>query len=87
MTIVAEAVVKSFHADKMNDELLGNGDMYLHWHLFLRKARYIGTYGHQGKGSVWWYPMENMYADRERPSPEDLGVMKERLLQELQHFF
>lgn len=36
MTIVAEAVSNAFDADKMNYECLGNGDAYLHWHLFPR---------------------------------------------------
>ena len=33
MSIVAEAVSKAFNAEKMNYELLGNGDTHLHWHL------------------------------------------------------
>ena len=36
MSIVAEAVAKAFHAEKMNYELLGNGDSHIHWHLFPR---------------------------------------------------
>ena len=36
MSIVTEAVYKAFGADKMNCELLGNGDSHLHWHLFPR---------------------------------------------------
>ena len=36
MSIVAEAVYKAFGAEKMNYELLGNGDTHLHWHLFPR---------------------------------------------------
>ena len=38
MSLVAEAVAKAFHAEKMNYELLGNGDTHLHWHLFPRHA-------------------------------------------------
>ena len=37
MSVVAEAVAKAFGAEKMNYELLGNGDSHLHWHLFPRK--------------------------------------------------
>ena len=38
MSIVQEAVAKAFQAEKMNIELLGNGDAHVHWHLFPRKA-------------------------------------------------
>ena len=83
MSVVAEAVSKAFHAEKMNYELLGNGDTHLHWHLFPRKEGDIGNYGNNGKGSVWWYPMEKMYCDDNRPSPEELRIMKMKLLEEL----
>ena len=33
MSLVAEAVAAVYHPDKMNVELLGNGDTHLHWHL------------------------------------------------------
>ena len=45
MSIVAEAVSKAFNADKMNYELLGNGNTHLHWHLFPRKEGDIENYG------------------------------------------
>lgn len=37
MSIVAEAVSNAFGAEKMNYELLGNGEAHLHWHLFPRR--------------------------------------------------
>ena len=37
MSLVAEAVAAVYHPDKMNVELLGNGDTHLHWHLFPRQ--------------------------------------------------
>ena len=61
MSIVAEAVFQAFGAEKMNYELLGNGDTHLHWHLFPRTDGDIGDYGNNGKGPVWWYPVEKMY--------------------------
>ena len=79
MSIVAEAVSNAFGAEKMNYELLGNGDTHLHWHLFPRKTGDLGNYGNNGKGPVWWYPMEKMYSDDSRPTDIELEDMKEYL--------
>lgn len=87
MSIVAEAVSKAFNAEKMNYELLGNGDTHLHWHLFPIRKDDIENYGNNGKGPVWWYPMEKMYDDANRPSDKKLKEMKNKLLQELDKFF
>lgn len=83
MAIVAEAVSKAFNPDKMNYELLGNGDTHLHWHLFPRVDGDLGKYGNNGKGPVWWYPRQKMYDDSNRPTNEELEIMKLRLLTEL----
>lgn len=83
MTIVAEAVSKAFGAEKMNYELLGMGDAHLHWHLYPRREGDIENYGNHGKGPVWWYPMEKMYSDENRPSPEQLEKMRAVLRKEL----
>ena len=83
MTIVAEAVSKAFGAEKMNYELLGMGDAHLHWHLYPRRNGDIANYGNNGKGPVWWYPMEKMYSDDNRPTEEELEQMKSKLLIEL----
>lgn len=83
MSVVAEAVSKAFHAEKMNYELLGNGDTHLHWHLFPRVDGDLDGYGNNGKGPVWWYPKEKMYDDANRPSETELAEMKALLLGEL----
>ena len=84
MSIVAEAVSKAFNAEKMNYELLGNGDTHLHWHLFPRRNGDIENYGNNGKGPVWWYPMDKMYNNDNIPSNEELEEMKTKLLKELE---
>ncbi len=84
MSVVAEAISKAFGAEKMNYELLGNGDAHLHWHLFPRISGDIENYGNNGKGPVWWYPMEMMYSDDTRPSNKELEEMKAKLLRELE---
>ena len=83
MSVVAEAAARAFGAEKMNYELLGNGDSHLHWHLFPRVSGDLEGYGNQGKGPVWWYPREKMYSDSNRPSDEERREMTERLSAEL----
>jgi diadenosine tetraphosphate (Ap4A) HIT family hydrolase len=83
MSIVAEAVQNATGAEKMNYEMLGNGDAHMHWHLFPRRENDLDEYGVNGKGPVWWYPKEKMYDDSTRPTDEELNEMKERLLTEL----
>lgn len=84
MSVVAEAVSNAFGAEKMNYELLGNGDTHLHWHLFPRRNGDIENYGNNGKGPVWWYPMEKMYSDDNRPTDTELQKIKNILLAELE---
>ena len=83
MILVAGAVKIAFHAEKINYECLGNGDTHLHWHLYPRVSGDIETYGNGGRGPVWWYPMEKMYDDSNRPTDEELERMKLAPLREL----
>lgn len=84
MSMVAKAVKNSFSAEKINYELLGNGDTHLHWHLFPRKSGDIDNYGNNGKGPVWWYPAEKMYSKENILSDKDLEEIKIKLLRELE---
>ncbi|WP_461218033.1 HIT family protein [Lapidilactobacillus salsurivasis] len=74
MSLVAEACSLAFHADKMNLELLGNGDAHVHWHLFPR---------HNGDtpkpGPIWWVDPAVMYADEAAPTTAALAEMKSNL--------
>ena len=83
MATVAEAVSRAFGAEKMNYELLGNGDTHLHWHLFPRRDGDLEGYGNRGRGPVWWYPMEKMYDEANRPSQKELEELKDRLKKEI----
>lgn len=82
MSLVAEAVYNAFDAEKMNYELLGNGDTHLHWHLFPRRTGDMPC-----KGPVWWLPKEEMYDDKNRPTDIELEKMKTRLLTELDKIY
>ncbi|MDD3383848.1 MAG: HIT family protein [Bacilli bacterium] len=75
MSIVNEAVQIAFKAEKMNVELLGNGDAHLHFHLFPRNSGDMPI-----KGPVWWTPKEEMYHEKYKVSSEDLDFLKEKLL-------
>lgn len=83
MVIVSKAVKKAFSADKMNYECLGNGDAHLHWHIFPRKNGDLGKYGNDGRGPVWWLPKDIMWNDSNKPSPEELNIMRNKLRIEL----
>ena len=79
MSIVQEAVAKAFQAEKMNIELLGNGDAHVHWHLFPRKAGDMKGYGHDRRGPVWWVPWEEISSEEYQPKENDLLQLVNRL--------
>ncbi|QLY81548.1 HIT family protein [Clostridium intestinale] len=80
MSIVAEAAYNAFKPEKMNYELLGNGDSHVHWHLFPRV-----TGDTPKKGPVWWLPREEMYDDSKRIKGDELKKMVEKLEKELKN--
>ena len=61
----------------------GEGGAHIHWHLFPRRDGDIENYGNNGRGPVWWYPREEMYSDKNRPSNEELENLKTTLQIEL----
>lgn len=79
MSLVAEAVAAVYHPEKMNYELLGNGDTHLHWHLFPRVSGDTPQ-----PGPVWWLPREEMWNDAYRPSREQLAARTRQLREEIE---
>lgn len=77
-SLVAEAVYTAFKPEKMNYELLGNGDTHVHCHLFPRVTGDTPI-----KGPVWWLPKEEMWDDSKRPNNEELSFMINRLKMEI----
>ncbi|WP_279125868.1 HIT family protein [Lactobacillus taiwanensis] len=87
MSLVGEAVSKTVRCEKMNYELLGNGDSHLHWHLFPRVSGDLENYGYHGKGPVWWYPREKMYSVNNELENAELEELKQKLRLELDKIF
>ena len=79
MSLVAEAVAAVYHPEKMNYELLGNGDTHLHWHLFPRVSGDTPQ-----PGPVWWLPREEMWNDAYLPSREQLAERTRQLREEIE---
>lgn len=82
MSLVAEAVAAVYRPEKMNYELLGNGDTHLHWHLFPRVSGDTPQ-----PGPVWWLPREEMWNDAYRPSREQLAERTKQLREEIERRF
>lgn len=78
MSIVSEAVYKSFEPKKLNYELLGNTDSHLHWHLFPR-------YEDDTKPNVpiWIIPTSVRSSDKTIPTDTEIKSLKEKLLVEI----
>ena len=79
MSLVAEAVAAVYRPEKMNYELLGNGDTHLHWHLFPRVSGDTPQ-----PGPVWWLPREEMWNDAYRPSRKQLAKRTKQLREEIE---
>ncbi len=86
MSLVQEAVAKAFEAEKMNIELLGNGDAHAHWHLFPRRAGDMKSHGLNGRGPVWWVPWEEMAAEDCQVQSPELEEMIKILSHELEKY-
>ena len=84
MSLVQEAVAKTFKAEKMNIELLGNGDAHAHWHLFPRRTGDMKGHGLNGRGPVWWVPWEEMAAEDCQVQFHELEQMIKTLSDELE---
>ena len=83
MALVAEAVFNVYKPNKMNYELLGNGDSHVHWHLFPRYDGDLDNYGNNGRGPVWWLPKE-MWNSKYKPSLDELKILTSQLKEEIE---
>lgn len=74
MVLVSRAVFDAFHPEKLNYEVLGNGESHIHWHLFPRNAGDT-----EKRGPVWLLPQEIMFSESNKPSAEELKSMVDLL--------
>jgi diadenosine tetraphosphate (Ap4A) HIT family hydrolase len=81
MSKVAEAVYNAFKPDKLNYELLGNGQggAHMHWHIFPRRENEAIQ-----QGPVWYLDRDLMYSEKAKPTEAELKDMKIKLFNELQ---
>jgi diadenosine tetraphosphate (Ap4A) HIT family hydrolase len=79
MSKVAEAVYNAFKPDKLNYELLGNGDSHIHWHIFPRREGDMPE-----RGPVWWLDRSIMFSKDVMPNEFELIEMKAKLVKELE---
>ena len=80
--LALEHNIPVYQPEKMNYELLGNGDTHLHWHLFPRV-----TGDTPQKGPVWWLPREEMWNDAYRPTPHQLEEQTKWLKMQIQKVY
>lgn len=66
--------MNAFRPDKLNYELLGNGDAHMHWHIFPRRLTEPNP-----THPVWWTPRDVMYADEYRATDAQLETLKAAL--------
>lgn len=78
MAITAEAVYKAFKPKKLNYELLGNTDKHLHWHII---PRYEDD--QNPTAPVWVIDKNIRYAEKAKPSKDDLRLLIDQLTHEL----
>jgi diadenosine tetraphosphate (Ap4A) HIT family hydrolase len=81
MSLLGEAVTAVCTPRRINYEILGNSDAYLHAHVWARyewePAEYIG-------GPVWRYPREQLAAPEHAFSEEQHGELRQRIKEALE---
>jgi diadenosine tetraphosphate (Ap4A) HIT family hydrolase len=75
MAKVAKAVYQACHPDKLNYEMLGNGDPHLHWHIFPRYQN-----DPKFKSPIWIVDKSIRYSESVRPSEEELVELNAAIL-------
>ncbi len=76
MTLIGDAITAVCNPLRVNYDILGNTDDFLHAHIF---PRYPWEEEELRKGPVWKYPKENWSLEKFQFSEEKHGALKEQL--------
>lgn len=80
MSLIGDAILEVCHPLRVNYEILGNTDNYLHAHIF---PRYSWEDEERRKNPVWLYPRENWLLEEHQWSEEKHGALKTQLTDKL----
>lgn len=78
MSVVAEAVYKTFKPKKLNYELLGNTDSHLHWHIIPRYKN-----DPKPETAIWAIDKDIRNSKNTIPNEDELMKLKTMLLKQL----
>ncbi|MGE5579270.1 MAG: HIT family protein [Bacillota bacterium] len=84
MSLLGDAIHAVCKLLRVNYEILGNTDPFLHAHVF---PRYAWEEESRRKSPVWLYPQENWTLDEYQFSPEKHGDLKGRLTSALRDVY
>lgn len=74
MATTAEAVYKAFQPDKLNYELLGNGEPHLHWHLIPRRHT-----DPIPDAPIWMHQPQETFSDKHSPTDDECQQLVAKL--------
>jgi diadenosine tetraphosphate (Ap4A) HIT family hydrolase len=80
MTIIGDVIMSVCKPDRVNYEILGNTDEYLHAHIF---PRYLWEDGARKVAPVWLYPSDRWVLPEYQYDDVKHGELRSRLTQEL----
>lgn len=77
ISLIGDAIIHVCHPARVNDDILGNTDAFLHAHIF---PRYDWEKEERRKMPVWQYESSNWFDEEKQFSQEKHGEIKEEEL-------
>ncbi|MCO7125549.1 hypothetical protein NIE88_07165 [Sporolactobacillus shoreicorticis] len=84
MSLVGDAIMNVCQPLRINYDILGNTDAFLHAHIF---PRYEWEKEERRKGPVWLYDSSNWYDEAKQFNEDKHGKLKEELANDLNHVY
>lgn len=84
MSLVGDAIMNVCHPLRINYDILGNTDAFLHAHIF---PRYEWEKDERRKMPVWLYDSSNWYDEEKHFNEHKHGKLKEELANYLKHIY